>query len=151
MKYRKLSKLEKWYLKYTNRAQYLEHKRTIRDYDFVHHTRKLNHPSLDHPYKSLTAFKHSGNAGDIIYSLPTIFELSKNGKAHLFLKVDSKGEYSYYYHPLGNVMLTETMVTMLAPLLLHQPQIEKVEKYGADPVDYDLDQFRQYSFHLDRG
>lgn len=151
MAYRKLSTLQKWYLKYTNRPAYIEYKKSLRDYAFYHKTIKVRHPSLAHPYKALTSFKHSGNSGDIIYSLPTVFELSKNGKAHLYLQVEQQAEYSYNYHPLGNVMLSEKMIALLKPLLLYQPQIEAVEMYNGEAVDYDLDEFRKYSFHLDRG
>ncbi|HEV7332032.1 MAG TPA: hypothetical protein VGN63_13435 [Flavisolibacter sp.] len=151
MKYRKLSNIEKWYLKYTDRPKYLAYKRMLRDYDFFHHTLSIKHPCLDHPYKAVTTFKHSGNSGDIIYALPTVFELSKNGTAHLYLQVGQRGEYGYYHHPLGNVMLTEKMVELLKPLLLYQPKIKKVEIYYSSAVDYDLDEFRKYSFKLDRG
>jgi hypothetical protein len=48
-------------------------------------------------------------------------------------------------------MLTEKMIKMLSPLLLYQPQIEKVDVYREEKVDYDLDLFRHYSFDLDRG
>ncbi|WP_121353239.1 hypothetical protein [Flavisolibacter nicotianae] len=151
MAYRKLSTLHKWYLKYTNRSAYIEYKRSLQDYAFYHKTIKLQHPSLAHAYKALTSFKHSGNSGDIIYALPAVFELSKNGKAILYLHVEQQAEYSFNYHPLGNVMLSEKMISLLKPLLLYQPQIEKVEIYKGEPVDYDLDEFRKYSFHLDRG
>src|SRR5690348_16885231 len=130
MDYKKLTAFQKWYLKYTNRPAYIAYKRMLPDYDFYHNTAKLHHPPLDHPYKTLTTFRHSGNIGDIIYALPTVFELSKNGKAHLYLQINQPAEYSYNYHPLGGVMLTEKMVELLTPLLLHQPQIDEVRTYS---------------------
>jgi hypothetical protein len=48
-------------------------------------------------------------------------------------------------------MLNNKIVEMLTPLLLHQPQIAVVEKYNTQPVDYDLDEFRTYTFLQDRG
>lgn len=150
VEYKKLTRLQKWYLKYTDRPAYIAYKRMLQDYVFYQDTIKLHHPPLDHPYKSLTRFKHSGNIGDIIYALPTVFELSKNGVAHLYLQTNQPAEYSYNYHPLGGVMLTEKMIELSKPLLLHQPQIESVEVYKNENVDYDLDLFRNYSFGLDK-
>lgn len=151
MEYRKLNKLQKWYLKYTDRPAYKAWKRSRIDYDFVRRTRLLQHPSLNHPYKELTSFRHSGNAGDIIYSLPTIWELSKKGKAALYLRINQPGHYHMYYHPLGNTTLSEKMALMLKPLLEYQPQLSAVNLYDGQPVDYDLDLFRTYSFSLDNG
>jgi len=151
MEYRKLSKLQKWYLKYTDRPAYKAYKRSLQDYDFFYKTKDIQHPSLDHPYKTLTSFKHSGNSGDIIYSLPTVWELAKNGKAQFFFHINQPGEYNFDYHPLGNVTLSEKMALMLKPLLDYQPQIESSGIYQNQPVDYDLDHFRSYSFPLDKG
>jgi len=151
MEYRKLSKLQKWYLKYTDRPAYKAYKRSLQDYHFYHRTIQIQHPSLNHSYKQLTVFKHSGNSGDIIYSLPTVFELSKNGNAHFYLAADQPGDYHLDYHPLGDVMLSNKMIEMLTPLLQYQPQIKIAEKYSGEKVDYNLDEFRKYGFFLDRG
>jgi len=151
MEYRKLSKLQMWYLKYTNRTAYIAYKRMLQDYEFFHRTASVQHPPMTHLYKEVTTFKHSGNSGDIIYALPAALELSKKGKAHFYLQVDQQAEYSFNYHPLGNVMMSDKMIGFLAPLLLYQPQIEKVQAFHGEAVDYDLDAFRHYSFHLDRG
>ncbi len=151
MEYKKISKLQKWYLKYTDRPAYLRYKRMLQDYHFYHETSSLRHPPLDHPFKAITSFKHSGNSGDIIYSLPAAFELAKNGKAHFYLNANQPGEYNLDYHPLGATMLTDKMIDLLKPLLQYQPQIAVVEKYSNQPIDYDLDQFRRYSFSMDKG
>jgi hypothetical protein len=150
MEYRKISKLHKWYLKYTDRPAYDLYKRSLKDYDFYQRTVQIQHPPLDHPYKMLTSFKHSGNSGDIIYSLPTVFELAKNGKAQIYL---NEGEVGIYqdYHPLGGVMLNDKVIQMLKPLLSYQPRIELCEKYNGEKIDYDLDQFRTYGILMDRG
>jgi hypothetical protein len=155
MEHKKLSKLQKWYLKYTDKAAYKEYKRQLQEIsqgdDFYNKSIAFQHPRLNHSYKTTTAFKHSGNSGDIIYSLPSVFELSKNGKARFYLHANQAGDYKNNYHPLGNVMLTDKMVDMLKPLLQYQPQIEIAEKHNGQAVDYDLDDFRKYSFFLDRG
>lgn len=150
MEYKKLSNLHKWYLKYTDRPAYDHYKRSLKDNQFYLRTLKIQHPSLLHPYKSLTTFKHSGNSGDIIYSLPTIFQLSKMGKAQLYLQADQAGVYQDY-HPLGGMMLNDKVISMLKPLLNYQPQIALCEKYKNEAIDYDLDHFRSYGIMMDRG
>lgn len=98
---------------------------------------------------------HSGNAGDIIYALPTlkkIYELT-GAKINLCLKLDQPivltGNLS---HPLGNVMLNQKMVDLLNPLLLKQEYISTVENYTPEKVIHiDLDFFRSGIFPLDRG
>ena len=117
---------------------------------FVERTKKVIHPSLSHPYKTVTSFMHSGNSGDIIYSLPAVFKLAKSGKAILYLQIDQKAEYQGF-HPLGNVMLNRKMAEMLIPLMNYQEGIESCSVYEGEQVDYDLDTFRRYSLLLDRG
>lgn len=148
MEHKKLSSLQKWYLKYTNRPAYNAYKLRLREDEFYEHASTFQHPPLDHPYKEITRFVHSGNAGDIIYSLPAVYELSKKGKAHFYLQVNQPHEQDFHFHPLGAVMLNDKMVEMLKPLLLYQPQIEVAETYTGQPVDYNLDDFRKYKYFL---
>jgi hypothetical protein len=150
MEFKKISNLQKWFLKYTDRPKYVQYKAMLQDLVYHDKTKLQQNEVLDHPYKSITSFCHSGNCGDIIYSLPTVFELSKNGKANLYLKIDQPGKYDNY-HPLGNVMLNKKMVDMFIPLMKYQPQINECAVYNAEVVDYDLDVFRNYSFLQDRG
>lgn len=144
MQQKKLTTLQKWYLKYTNRPAYDAYKHSLKEQEFYNHAASFQHPSLNHPYKEITSFLHSGNIGDIIYSLPAVYELSKNGKAHFYLQVNQPTDQVFQFHPLGNVMLNDNMVAMLKPLLLHQPQIAVVEKYEGQPIDYDLNDFRSH-------
>ena len=154
MEQKKLNIIHKWILKYTNRPSYINYKAARKNFkltkDFHEITKNFDHSLLNHPYKEITAFKHSGNCGDIIYSLPTVWELSKKGKASFYLQPGQPGRYNNY-HPLGNVMLNERMVEMLKPLLLYQPQCKSCEIYNGNEVDYDLDDFRKYVSLQDRG
>ena len=147
---KKLNNLQKWYLKYTNKDAYKDYKMQLRSFDFVQNTLKIVHPNLNHQQKKFTSFMHSGNSGDIIYAMPAMFELSKAGKANLYLQSNQKGMYENF-HPLGNVMLNDATINMLLPLLEYQPQINICKKYDTENIDYDLDAFRKYSFMLDRG
>lgn len=99
------------------------------------------------------SFKHSGNAGDIIYSLPTVFALSKGFPADIYLHLNQPAKYDEIRgnHPLKNVMLDENMFSMLSPLLLSQDGIRECKAYNLDNVHYDLDIIRKAPIKLDRG
>jgi len=88
---------------------------------------------------------HSGNAGDIIYSLPTVKEL---GAKHYIINLNSDPA-------IGGRGITFDVAKALAPLLLAQPYIERVTIVRCnvfleylDPdqpmegIDYILDRFR---------
>lgn len=98
--------------------------------------------------------KHSGNAGDILYSLPAIRQAcyNANDKAILYLHIDQPANYVQgFVHPLGNVMLNKYMATMLKPLLKECSFIEDVLIYNGQKIDYDLDKFRQIGLNLGAG
>ena len=144
MEFKKLNELQRLYLKWKDYEAY-------KDYKF--HKKMQQAPAVDinHEFKKETHFKHSGNSGDIIYSLPAVYALSKNGKAFLHLHADQKGDYRNKFHPLGGVMLNEKIIKMLAVLLLHQPQIAACDLYNNQPLDYNLDLIRQQPFSLSMG
>jgi hypothetical protein len=85
-------------------------------------------------------FKHSGDMGDIIFSLPVIRAM---GGGILYL--DPKGGFG---SPLVKIVakdrtkLDAKSIDMLAPILKQQPYIEDVRHWNGEPVDHDLDQFR---------
>ena len=95
-------------------------------------------------------FKHAGNAGDIIYALPAIRELAAESGAELRLQLGSPLLNKTLTHPLGGVMLNQTMFEMLRPLLIAQLYINSVEVLGREAVDYDLDAFRASPIPVDR-
>ncbi len=154
MEQQKLNIINQWFLKYTNRPAYINYKVAIQNIkltkDFADIAKNIDHNLLKHPYKALTSFKHSGNCGDIIYSLPTVWALAIKGEAAFFFQVDQPGKYNNY-HPLGNVMLNKQMVDMLRPLLLYQPLCKSCEVYSDNEIDYDLDEIRKYIQFQDRG
>jgi hypothetical protein len=159
MSLKKLTILQKWYLKYTNNAQYKKYKIAKQqeslfwnksDAYFAMLSANLKHPSLENNNKPEITFLHSGNCGDIIYALPTILTLKKNGKASIFLNTNPKKVHELY-HTSDYVSFNEGMATMLKPLLLFQPEIGTCEIYKDQNIDYDLDVFRSYTFLQDRG
>ena len=150
MEFKLNNTLYKLYLKFTDRDAYKIFKHSLYDKKFEEKAVNLSHVNLDHPYKKITHFKHSGNSGDIMYSLPVIFALCKNGAAHLHLNANQRGQYTHF-HPLGNIMLTNKMIDMLKPLLLYQPKIASCDVFDDQQIDYDLDIFRKQIFHLNKG
>ena len=99
-------------------------------------------------------FKHSGNAGDIIYSLNAIRSacILHDRDAILYLKLDEPIQlHPSFKHPLGGVMLNRYMYDNLRPLLLECDFIEDVVIYTNQKVDYDLDAFRRIGFNLGAG
>lgn len=96
------------------------------------------------------SFLHSGNSGDIVASLPAIREFyRKTGiKPILYLR---KGVEAFYYegavHPVKQdgkcVMLNDSMIQMLTPLLKAQSFFEDVREWTDEEVGCDLDQIRE--------
>ncbi|MBI3138991.1 MAG: hypothetical protein HYZ15_10430, partial [Sphingobacteriales bacterium] len=92
-------------------------------------------------------FKHFGLIGDIIYAIPAMKALAGGRKIHLHLQINQKTLYKKSMkHPNQGKILTEKSVAMLAPLLLAQPEFAVCDILTDQPVDYDLDEFRNYPF-----
>lgn len=90
----------------------------------------------------MNTFKHSGDLGDIIYSLPTIRAL---GGGILFL--DPKGGESDPYIKRqcvdGKTRLNHQTIDFISPLIKLQPYIKDVRYWQGEKVTYNLDEFRQ--------
>ena len=90
---------------------------------------------------------HSGNAGDLIYSLPAMRKASeiKGQKVHLYLHINVAAKYGSLSHPMGNVQMNRKMAEMLVPLLMSTDFIGKCEiTEEAQQVDYNFDLFRKF-------
>lgn len=90
---------------------------------------------------------HSGNAGDLIYSLPAMRKASelKDKKVHLYLHINVPGQYGSMAHPMGNVQMNRKMAEMLIPLLMSTEFISKCEiTEDSQQVDYNFDLFRKF-------
>jgi len=79
-------------------------------------------------------FKHSGDLGDIIYTLPVI---KYHGGGILFLNTKKKKK-------IGRLTgLNDKKINQLIPLLSRQSYIIKVKKHDDEQYDIDLDSFRK--------
>lgn len=100
------------------------------------------------------SFKHSGNSGDIIYSLAGVRHVcgTLNRRAEFNMWLDREARYyEGAVHPLGNKTLDEYMYRMLKPLLEKQPYIAKVDKYLGQRIQVDLDLVRQRDIGMPNG
>lgn len=88
-------------------------------------------------------FSHSGNAGDVLASIPVMKEYYRQTGNKVVLYLIS-GVSAWYYegatHPVKNsegsaVMLNSKMIEMLKPLLIAQPFIEDVIEVTEDMPD----------------
>lgn len=97
---------------------------------------------------------HSGNAGDLIYSLPAMRKAAeiKGEKVHLYLRINVPGQYGGMNHPLGNVQMNHQIAAMLIPLLVSTEFISQCEiTEEPQEVDYNFDLFRKihnYTGHI---
>lgn len=138
----KLNFAQKFLLKINRPADYMYHKQMLRfmaSKNFNDKHLPITAPTL--PDGNIS-FKHSGNAGDLIYALPTIIALSDSKKSTLYLHLNQKG--CDKTHPLGGIMLNEKTANMLNPLLKTLPYINDIALYDEEQtITYNLDLFRE--------
>lgn len=95
------------------------------------------------------SFLHSGHLGDIIYSLPVIKEISKNRRTILYIEANKKIINNQdKNHPFGDLFLTTESVNKIIPLLKQQDYINNVFIYNQEPIDVDLNFFRELGINF---
>src|SRR5260221_4823329 len=100
------------------------------------------------------SFKHSGNSGDIIYSLAGLRYVCNalGRKADFRMWLDREARYyDGAVHPLGNKTLNDYMYRMLKPLLKAQSYMNKVSRYTGQKIQVDLDLVRQRDIGMPNG
>lgn len=88
-------------------------------------------------------FKHSGDMGDLWYSLPVMRHM---GSGTLYLALDALGSAKQDGTPSG---LSKNLVEMMKPLLLAQPYVDDVKIWQGEKVDIDMDIFRTVNMYGD--
>ena len=103
--------------------------------------------------KKELSFSHCGHLGDIINSLPTVKELSKNHKCNFFIHTEKALENNAKnYKSFGDVVyLANKTVDMLMPLFANLPYIQKTEKLKNQEIDIDFNLIREMpiNFNID--
>ena len=155
MKNKFKQKISNFLLKVFNRKEYLEMKRRRSSQENFKVSNKFERYNATGYFRfckqaPIASFKHSGHTGDVIYSLPTIRELSV--KARIYLNTGMGGYLpSDVIHPYGTNSLPLEAIEKLVPLLESQSYIEFVSVYQGEHVDYDLDLMREIPLRLDAG
>lgn len=93
-------------------------------------------PTIDNP-----TYKHSGDLGDVWYSLPAIRYL---GKGCIYLNPNGLRNRKADGTPSG---LNPRSIKMAIPLLEIQPYIQAVHEWHDEKIDIDLDSFRIVKGH----
>jgi len=104
----------------------------------------------------MQGFNHSGNFGDIIYSLPfclSVMAHKKMTKVNFNLQINVDAKYAPgLNHPCGSVRMTHGLAEMIKPLLEIQPYIGEVTISETIPEDYyNLDDFRKLNIKWESG
>jgi len=161
--FKKRNLLSKLWLKYTDRPAYKTYKWDLVNYKGQQYTNVLIGAGKLTDISKIKAvtnvshqlnLTHSGNAGDIIYALPTIKKIQEitGARMDIYFKLGRTVILpNYNTHPLGNVMLNEKMANLLFPLIRAQPYIHACELYTDQPIDIDLDYFRAGLIPQDKG
>ncbi|MDP9174552.1 MAG: hypothetical protein M3O30_11890 [Planctomycetota bacterium] len=90
---------------------------------------------------SAASFKHSGDLGDIIYSLPAVRAL---GGGVLYLDVNG-GESDPIVQQQtvrGRCKFNQAGYDFIRPLLMEQPYLQDVRIWSGEPIQYNLDSSR---------
>ncbi len=157
--------LSKLWLKHTNKRGYKEYKWQLVNYKdvafkrFITGNKRLsNFPQIkEHAVANgKLNLNHSGNAGDIIYALPTIREIHERTGVPINLYFTLNRPMIFadgvtQSHALGGVMLNQKMIDMLVPLIKSQPYINECGASTDKLIDIDLDYFRSGFVPQDKG
>ena len=142
------NEINKFVLRLFNKPKYYELRTRLRfeesknrlSNDF---SKKINDIANAIKNKPVLNFKHSGHMGDLMYALPTIKKIAETKTCNLFINLDVPFNGYYHKHPSGSKLMTKRSYEMLLPLLKKQSYLSKIEIYMNQPIDVDLDLFRE--------
>ena len=145
-----------WY-KIFNKGKYIDLKNEKRTSDRVKYYNSSIYAQILEIQKKIEdnkelSFLHSGRLGDLIYSLATIKELSKNHKCRLYIQVEKPmlGPHD----SARKTFINKRCGDLILPLLRNQDFLETVNIYKDEKIDINLDLFRDipinHSFYSSR-
>jgi len=143
--------LKFWY-KFLNKKKYQELKNEIKNQKKLEYYNSKIYGQIlkiekKIKYNKELSFLHSGQLGDLIYSLATIKELSKNYKCNLYIQIN-KPMPSEYNNYSKNVFISKKSGNLILPLLKSQNFLNTVNIYDGEKIDINLDLFRQVPINL---
>ncbi len=153
----------KLWLKYTYKEAYKRYKWDLVNYaqieftDYLIGNNKLNNISKIIAVAQAEGhlnLMHGGNAGDIIYAMPTIKRIHEltGVPVNLYFRLGKPMNLPMYSkHPLGNVMFNQNMADMISPLISEQGYITSCGVYTDQKIHIDLDYFRAGLISQSRG
>ena len=92
------------------------------------------------------SFLHSGQLGDLIYSLATIKELSKSHKCKLYVQIEKA--ILGPYESSRKVFINKRCGDLILPLLRNQDFLDTVNIYKDEKIDINLNLFRDIPINL---
>ncbi len=165
--FKKLNLLKKLQVKLSNKEEYKKYKFELKEYKLYEKRKQLllclqNNKQLFNPIiiKQLALknnsihFSHTGNAGDIIYALPTLKSIAlliEKPVSIYFIVNQAREPHPIYSHPLGSVRLNIKMAEMLIPLINCQEYIDTCGVFQDQRIDIGLENIREAGLRLDRG
>jgi len=139
-----------WY-KFFNKEKYIDLKNEKRTSDRVKYYNSRIYAQILEIQKKIEnnkelSFLHSGRIGDVIYSLPTIKELSKSHKCKLYVQIEKP--ILGPYEASRKVFINKGCGDLILPLLRNQDFLDVVNIYKDEKIDINLDLFRDIPISL---
>ena len=133
-----------WY-KFFNKEKYIDLKNEKRTSDRVKYYNSRIYAQILEIQKKIEnnkelSFLHSGRIGDVIYSLPTIKELSKSHKCKLYVQIEKP--ILGPYESSKKVFINKRCGDLILPLLRNQDFLDTVNIYKDEKIDINLNLFR---------
>ena len=139
-----------WY-KFFNKEKYIDLKNEKRTSDRVKYYNSRIYAQILEIQKKIEnnkelSFLHSGRIGDVIYSLPTIKELSKSHKCKLYVQIEKP--ILGPYESSRKVFINKRCGDLILPLLRNQDFLDTVNIYKDEKIDINLNLFRDIPINL---
>ena len=139
-----------WY-KFFNKEKYIDLKNEKRTSDRVKYYNSRIYAQILEIQKKIEnnkelSFLHSGFIGDVIYSLPTIKELSKSHKCKLYVQIEKP--ILGPYESSKKVFINKRCGDLILPLLRNQDFLDTVNIYKDEKIDINLNLFRDMPINL---
>ena len=139
-----------WY-KIFNKEKYIDLKNEKRTSDRVKYYNSKIYAQILEIQKKIEkskelSFLHSGQLGDLIYSLATIKELSKSHKCKLYIQIE-KPIFSPH-NSSKKVFINKRCGDLILPLLRNQDFLDAVDIFKDEKIDINLDLFRDIPISL---